>query len=69
MIKLNIPSIKDGISRRPVNNQMPIGETGIVTIANARKERKRMESMTLMSDAMYMAEIKSDMVLGKNRHE
>ena len=42
-------------------NNAPDGMTGIQQAANARKMMKREEKMSMMTEAMYRAEMRADM--------
>lgn len=42
-------------------NQLPNGMTGIQRAAQIKKEMKRAEKISMMSEAMYQAEIRADL--------
>ena len=42
-------------------NQLPTGMTGIQRAAQVKKEMKRAEKISMMSEAMYQAEIRADL--------
>lgn len=42
-------------------NQLPTGVTGIQRAAQIKKEMKRADKISMMSEAMYQAEIRADL--------